>query len=69
LYLPTSSVTIENMSMTKSTIKVELKERIQSLITKVDHKFGLENYNYVLANSQHDTIKDVYRKLGPFDHY
>jgi hypothetical protein len=29
----------------------------------------LENYKYVLQNIQDDVVKDVYKKLGPFDHF
>jgi hypothetical protein len=35
----------------------------------VDHSFGLDNYQYVLGNINDELIKDVYRKLGPFDHF
>jgi len=67
--LPKSAVVIEDLNHAKSTIKIDLKERINSYITKIDHSFGIENYNHVLQNSEHDAIKDVYRKLGPFDHF
>jgi len=39
------------------------------MIEKLDHSFGVDNYHYVLENINDDTIKDVYRKLGPFDHF
>jgi len=39
------------------------------MIEKVDHSFGVDNYNYVLENINDAHIKDVYKKLGPFDHF
>ena len=39
------------------------------MIQKVDHSFGLSNYNYVMENISEQVVKDVYRSLGPFDHY
>lgn len=35
----------------------------------MDHSFGLDNYQYVLGNINDELIKDIYRKLGPFDHF
>ena len=55
--------------MAKNNIKVDIKERIYSFIEKIDHSFGLENYHYVLENINDDLVKDVYKKLGPFDHF
>jgi hypothetical protein len=57
------------MNQAKQQIKVDLKERINSFIEKLDHSFGLENYHYILENVNDDLIKDVYKKLGPFDHF
>jgi hypothetical protein len=69
LYLPTSRLTVPDMDMLKQTIKVELRERFKSFIENVDHSFGLDNYHYVLGNVNDELIKDIYRKLGPFDHF
>jgi hypothetical protein len=41
LYLPKSAVIIENAGFAKSQIKIDLKERINSYVTKVDHSFSL----------------------------
>jgi predicted methyltransferase len=57
------------MTVAKNNIKVDIRERIYSFIEKIDHSFGLENYHYVLENINDDLVKDVYRKLGPFDHF
>lgn len=69
LYLPNSRLLIEDMTVAKNNIKVDIKERIYSFIEKIDHSFGLENYHYVLENINDDLVKDVYKKLGPFDHF
>jgi len=69
LYLPTSRLTIKDFDLLKQTIKVELRERFKSFVDKVDHSFGLDNYQYVLGNINDELIKDIYKKLGPFDHF
>lgn len=43
-------------------------------IEKLDTKFSLQNFNYVLTKLDNDEIKNIYEKLGPFnfqkyDHY
>jgi hypothetical protein len=68
LYLPSSRLTIKDMELAQQTIKVELRERFHSFVEKVDHSFGLENYYYVCEHINDELIKDVYKKLGPFDH-
>ncbi len=35
----------------------------------MDHSFGRDNYHYVLGNINDELIKDIYKKLGPFDHF
>jgi hypothetical protein len=57
------------MAVAKNSIKVDIRERINSFIEKIDHSFGLENYHYVLESINDDLVKDIYRKLGPFDHF
>jgi len=57
------------MTVAKNSIKVDIRERINSFIEKIDHSFGLENYHYVLESINDDLVKDIYRKLGPFDHF
>ena len=57
------------MTFAKNQIKIDLKERIQSYIGKHSHDFGLGNHDYILRETKHECIRDVYKKLGPFDHY
>lgn len=53
----------------KNDITVDLRERINGFIKKVDHSFGLSNYNYILEKMKDERVKDIYRTLGPFDHW
>lgn len=71
LYLPKARVIVseEEMFKTQTTIKVDVRERLNTFIEKIDHSFGLENYNWVQENIEDDSIKDIYKKLGPFDHF
>lgn len=50
-------------------IKVDVRERINQVLERVDHTFGLDNYRYVLEQISDARIKDIYKKLGPFDHF
>lgn len=50
-------------------IKVDLRERIYSYVERIEHSFALDNYKYIMNNIQDELIQDVYRKLGPFDHF
>ena len=68
-YLPKSQVKIEDEVKARKDIQVDLRERINSYIYKIDHEFALDNYDYVLQTVNDKTIKDIYRLLGPFDHY
>ena len=69
LYLPSSRLVVSDLALAQQTIKVEMRERFKTLIERVDHSFGLENYNYVIESINDEHVKDIYRKLGPFDHY
>ena len=53
----------------KNDITVDLRERINGFIKKVDHSFALSNYNYILEKMKDERVKDIYRTLGPFDHW
>ena len=46
-----------------------MRERINSYIEKINHSFALENYDYIMKNVNDQVIKDIYLKLGPFDHF
>lgn len=39
------------------------------MLERLDHTFGLENYRYVLEQISDAKIRDIYKKLGPFDHF
>lgn len=69
LYLPTARVTCKDMPRAQTQIKIDLRERIFSYIEKIDHSFALANYQYIMKNVTDKVVKDVYRKLGPFDHF
>ena len=71
LYLPKARVTVseDDMPKTNMTIKVDVRERMNTFIEKIDHSFGLDNYNWVQDNITDVGIKDIYKKLGPFDHF
>ena len=69
VYLPHTQVVMEDASKAERDIKVDLKERINSYIQKIDHGFALKNYMYVIENVKDETVKDIYRSIGPFDHF
>ena len=50
-------------------IQVDLRERINSYIAKVDHNFARQNYQYVMETVRDEHIKNIYKELGPFDHF
>ena len=69
MYLPQWRLNVEDPEQAASQIKVDLRERINSFVEKIDHSFGLENYRYVIDTIPDELVKDVYKKLGPFDHF
>lgn len=69
VYLPATQVRIEDEQKAKIDILVDLRERLNSYITKIDHSFALSNYKYVFNNIQDPIVKDIYKVLGPFDHF
>lgn len=50
-------------------IMVDMRERMKGYITALDHSFALSNYDYVMTEISDKTIRDIYKVLGPFDHY
>jgi len=50
-------------------IMVDLRERLNGYIIKLSHQFALANYDYVMTTVHDKTIKDIYKVLGPFDHF
>ena len=69
LYLPKARVICKDLPKAMTQIKVDLRERINSYVEKIDHSFALDNYKYVINNIEDPVIKDIYRQLGPFDHF
>lgn len=69
VYLPKARVTCTDLSKAQTTIRIDLRERINSFVEKIDHTFALDNYKYVMEQIADENIKDIYRKLGPFDHF
>ena len=69
LYLPQSRVIEHDLPKIQMQIKVDLKERLSSFIERIDHSFALENYKFVVNGLENEKIKDIYKKLGPFDHW
>lgn len=43
-YLPKSQLIATDMGMQTTKIRIELKERIKSLIKTIDHDFAIKNY-------------------------
>lgn len=55
-------------------IRREFHNQVMQDIEKLDTKFSLQNFQYVMSQMNNDDIKNVYQKLGPFnfqkyDHY
>lgn len=62
-------IILEDYKKAKNDILVDLRERINSFIQKVDHDFGLKNYQHIMDNVKDERVKEIYRALGPFDHF
>ena len=69
VYLPQWKLKIADINQLSTHIKVDVRERINQVLERVDHTFGLDNYRYVLEQISDAKIKDIYKKLGPFDHF
>ena len=71
IYLPQTSVILKEADTKKAlnAIAVDLKSRLSGYIEKIDHDFALDNYNYVMNHVADKTTRDIYKVLGPFDHY
>jgi len=50
-------------------ILVDMRERLNGYILALNHSFGLNNYKYVMEEIHDKTIRDIYKVLGPFDHF
>lgn len=69
VYLPQWKLKEADMNQISTQIKVDVRERINQVLERVDHSFGLDNYRYVIEQISDAKIKDIYKKLGPFDHF
>ena len=73
-YLPKSQLIAMEMEKQTTKIRIELKERIKSLIKTIDHDFAIRNYDEICGKmfvnpNIPDLVKRAYKRLGPFDHY
>lgn len=59
----------ENTRLALENITVDIRERLNSYVVKLNHRFALDNYDYVMNDVSDKTIRDIYKVLGPFDHY
>ena len=50
-------------------ILVDLRERLNGYIIRLQHDFAIQNYDYVMNCISDKTVRDIYKVLGPFDHY
>lgn len=61
IYLPKTQVLMQDVDHAKNAIVVDLRERINSYIGKVDHNFALANYDHVMNTIVDEKCKDIYR--------
>ena len=69
IYLPEAQVIIKDEARAAKDIMVDLRERLNSYVIRLNHDFSLKNYDYVMTDISDKTIRDIYKVLGPFDHY
>ena len=71
IYLPQTKVILKEDKVKKALneITVDIRERLNGYIVKLNHQFALDNYDYVINEVSDKTIQDIYKVLGPFDHY
>ena len=69
IYLPRSQVIMKDERKAEKDIMVDLRERLNGYIVKLNHDFALSNYTYVMTQVADKNIRDIYKVLGPFDHY
>jgi len=60
---------MKDKTKAQTNVNVDLRERLNSYITKVDHSFALANYDYIMSQVKDKNIKNIYMTLGPFDHF
>ena len=66
IYLPQTKVILkeENTRKALENITVDIRERLAGYIVKLDHRFALDNYDYVMNEVSDKTIRDIYKVLG-----
>lgn len=69
IYLPKTQVIMKDEKRAEIDIMVDLKERLNGYIVRLNHEFALDNYKYVMETITDKTVRDIYKVLGPFDHY
>jgi len=67
--LPEWRLKVDDIGVVATQIKIDVRERINQVLERMDHTFGLENYRYVLEQISDEKVRDIYKKLGPFDHF
>jgi hypothetical protein len=69
IYLPKTVLTVTNFPLLKDDIVAELNEKMKGLIKQIDHGFAVRNYEYIIKNVRDTRIKEIYKSMGPYDHY
>ena len=69
IYLPETQVIMKDENRAKKDIVVDLRERLNSYVIRLNHNFALKNYDHVMLEISDKTIRDIYKVLGPFDHF
>ncbi len=69
IYLPATQIIMKDKLRAEKDIMVDMRERLNGYIIKLSHDFALSNYDYVMTEISDKTIRDIYKVLGPFDHY
>ena len=69
IYLPRTKVIIEDTKKAEKDIMVDMRERLNGYIVRLSHDFALKNYDYIMTQIADKTVRDIYKVLGPFDHY
>ena len=60
---------MKDVQRAEKDILVDLRERLNGYIIRLQHDFALWNYDYVMNHISDKTVRDIYKVLGPFDHY
>jgi excinuclease UvrABC helicase subunit UvrB len=69
VYLPKTRLNVQHMEELSIEITNELDEKMKHLIKQIDHGFAVSNYDYIIKNIRDTRIKEVYKTMGPYDHF